>query len=72
LLDRPQFPTIGLARFASHPDSEVRRLVARDPQADPATVELMLSDPDETVRKTIAGSPDCRNPASSHYSITPN
>jgi hypothetical protein len=58
LLERPQFPTVGLGRFASHPDPAVRRLVARDPHADPATVERMLTDPDETVRKAITGNPN--------------
>jgi protein-tyrosine-phosphatase len=57
LLDRPRFPTIGLARFAAHPDPGARRLVARDPEADPATVQRLLGDPDETVRTAMAGCP---------------
>ena len=57
LLERPRFPTTGLARFAAHPDPDIRRLVARDPQADPATVQGLLTDPDPTVRTAMAGCP---------------
>lgn len=62
LLDRPQFPTTGLTEFASHPDPDVRRLVARDSQADPAIVERMLmtlsiGDRDRTPRCRWSGAP---------------
>jgi hypothetical protein len=54
LSQRPQFPTEGLARFADHADPAVRRLVALDPHADPTLVDRLTTDPDATVRETMA------------------
>ncbi|OJF12875.1 hypothetical protein BG844_18325 [Couchioplanes caeruleus subsp. caeruleus] len=53
----PQFPTAGLAAFADHTDPVVRRLVARDPHAAPELVERLCTDPDITVRQTMAACP---------------
>ncbi|MCO8271549.1 hypothetical protein M1L60_13195 [Actinoplanes sp. TRM 88003] len=57
LLARPQFPRAGLARFADHPDPRVRDLVAHDPAADPAVIDLLTTDPDVFVRRTMARCP---------------
>jgi hypothetical protein len=54
LTELPQFPTMGLAAFADHTDPAVRRLVARDPHASAELVERLLTDPDITVRQTMA------------------
>ncbi|GAA1653208.1 hypothetical protein [Actinoplanes couchii] len=57
LLTRPQFPAHGLARFADHSDWWVRRLVARDPDADPATINRLTRDPEIVVRREMARCP---------------
>ncbi|GAA1635534.1 hypothetical protein [Actinoplanes couchii] len=57
LIDNPRFPTTGLAAFADHADPAVRRLVARDPDAEPALVARLVNDPDVTVRQTMASCP---------------
>jgi hypothetical protein len=53
----PQFPTVGLVRFADDPDAAVRSLVARDPDADPGIVARLSHDNDPTVRRAMAGCP---------------
>ncbi|MFG2011648.1 hypothetical protein ACGFNF_21535 [Micromonospora sp. NPDC048868] len=53
----PNFPTAGLARFADDQDPAVRRLVARDPEADPALVDRLTRDPDAAVRQAMAACP---------------
>lgn len=50
VLDRPQFPFDGLARFATHDDPRVRALALHDPALDPATADLLTRDPDDQVR----------------------
>jgi hypothetical protein len=57
LLALPNFPTAALARFADDEDPAVRRLVARDPQADPALVDRLTRDPDAAVRRAMAACP---------------
>lgn len=57
LLALPQFPRTGLSRFADHPDPRVRLLAARDPNADPALIGHLTTDPDTCVRKVAARSP---------------
>ncbi|MEU4712900.1 hypothetical protein AB0F73_04445 [Micromonospora purpureochromogenes] len=57
LLALPNFPTVALARFADDQDPAVRRLVARDPQADPALVDRLTHDPDTAVRRAMAACP---------------
>ncbi|MGN9809995.1 hypothetical protein ACTMSW_11640 [Micromonospora sp. BQ11] len=57
LLALPNFPTVTLARFADDRDPAVRRLVARDPQADPALVDRLTRDPDAEVRRAMAACP---------------
>jgi hypothetical protein len=57
LLTLPGFPTEGLAALADDPDPVVRRLVARDPAADPAVVDRLTGDPDPAVRRAMAGCP---------------
>ncbi len=57
LLALPNFPTAALARFAHDRDPAVRRLVARDPEADPAIVDRLTHDPDATVREAMAACP---------------
>ncbi|HWS37250.1 MAG TPA: hypothetical protein VN408_31525 [Actinoplanes sp.] len=57
LLELPQFPRTGLARFAAHPDPEVRRLTARDPEAGPAVIDGLTHDPDRLVREAMARCP---------------
>ncbi|MFI5930069.1 hypothetical protein ACIA3K_29410 [Micromonospora sp. NPDC051543] len=54
LLALPNFPTAALARFADDQDPAVRRLVARDPQADPTLIDRLAHDPDATVRHPMA------------------
>lgn len=53
----PYFPITGLARFATHPDPAVRRLVALDPHADPRLVDRMSTDPAIAVRQAVANCP---------------
>jgi hypothetical protein len=57
LAELPQFPAEGLAAFAEHTDPAVRRLVARDPHADPDLVDRLCTDPDGAVRQAMAASP---------------
>jgi hypothetical protein len=57
LTELPRFPTEGLTRFAGVPDPAARRLVALDPQADPALVDRLTTDPDVTVRQAAASCP---------------
>ncbi|MBL7260815.1 hypothetical protein JKJ07_41665 [Actinoplanes sp. LDG1-01] len=57
LESHPRFPVDGLARFAGDKDPRVRRLVARDPQADPQVVDRLLGDPDPGVREAMASCP---------------
>lgn len=57
LLTRPQFPRGGLSRFANHADPHVRLLATRDPDADPALVGHLTTDPDPCVRKVAARCP---------------
>ena len=61
LLGTAQFPTQGLARFADHPDPAMRRLASRDPDADPALIDRLTTDPDQTVRQTTAACPTSRS-----------
>ncbi|GAB1688599.1 hypothetical protein KRM28CT15_04020 [Krasilnikovia sp. M28-CT-15] len=57
LPELPGFPTEGLAAFADHTDPVVRRLVTLDPHAGPELVERLCSDPDITVRQSMAACP---------------
>ncbi|GGN51872.1 hypothetical protein FHR83_009260 [Actinoplanes campanulatus] len=57
LPSRPGFPAAGLARFAGHADPRIRRLVALDPQADPAVLIALTEDPDSGVREAMARCP---------------
>lgn len=57
LLALPNFPTAALARFADDQDPAVRRLVAHDPQADPALIDRLTHDPDAAVRQAMAVCP---------------
>jgi hypothetical protein len=57
LLALPQFPHAGLSRFADHADPHVRLLVARDPDADPAVIGHLTTDPHAYVRRTMARCP---------------
>ncbi|MEW2378668.1 hypothetical protein AB0883_21570 [Micromonospora sp. NPDC047812] len=57
LLALPNFPTAALARYADDQDSAVRRLVARDPRAEPALVDRLTRDPDAAVRRAMAACP---------------
>ncbi|WP_433113464.1 hypothetical protein [Micromonospora sp. CA-246542] len=57
LLALPNFPTAALARFAEDQAPAVRRLVARDPQADPTLVDRLTHDPDAAVREAMAACP---------------
>ncbi|GAB7037698.1 hypothetical protein JCM9533A_15470 [Catenuloplanes niger JCM 9533] len=57
LLARPRFPRSGLSRFATHPDPHVRRLAARDVDADPELLTSLLTDPHRCVRVDAARSP---------------
>lgn len=57
LPELPNFPVAGLARFATHPDPAVRRLVALDPHANPELVDQLTADPDSTVRQAMASCP---------------
>ncbi len=57
LLSLPQFPRSGLSRFADHADSDVRLLVARDPDADPVVIAHLITDPHQRVRKAMARCP---------------
>jgi hypothetical protein len=57
LLSRPQFPSADLARFAHDADPEIRALAARDPEADPALIAHLVTDPAECVRRRMARCP---------------
>ncbi|MFF5233642.1 hypothetical protein [Dactylosporangium sp. NPDC000521] len=57
LLSLPQFPESGLSRLADHADPVVRLLVARDPDADPAVIAHLTTDPHQSVRKAMARCP---------------
>ncbi|MGI5519892.1 hypothetical protein ACQEUX_12975 [Micromonospora sp. CA-259024] len=57
LLALPNFPTAALARFADDQDPAVRRLVARDPQAEPPLIDQLTRDPDPAVRRAMAACP---------------
>lgn len=54
LLTLPQFPRAGLSRFADHADPHVRLLATRDPDADPALIGHLTTDPDPCVRTVAA------------------
>ncbi|MET8148906.1 hypothetical protein ACIBSW_22345 [Actinoplanes sp. NPDC049668] len=57
LLTLPQFPRAGLSRLADHADPHVRLLAARDPDADPAVIAHLTTDPHVRVRKAMARCP---------------
>jgi HEAT repeat protein len=57
LVALPNFPTTALARLADDQDPAVRRLVARDPQAEPALIDQLTGDPDAGVRRAMAACP---------------
>ncbi|KUL31253.1 hypothetical protein [Actinoplanes awajinensis] len=56
MLRHADFPVAGLARFATHDSPAVRLLATYDPQADPALLEDLLTDPDQEVRRAAARS----------------
>ena len=57
LLDRPQFPGRGLARYADDADPSRRVLVFRDPDAAPELIRLLSHDENGWVRGTAAADP---------------
>jgi hypothetical protein len=70
LSELPQFPTEGLASFADHHDSAVRRLVALDPQATPELIQRLSTDSDASVRQAMARCP--RLPAADIIALLDN
>ncbi|MFF3562666.1 hypothetical protein ACFYXS_21755 [Streptomyces sp. NPDC002574] len=58
LLDRGDFPTAGLARYAGHEDPAVRALAGRDPRTPAKTVDRLTLDPDPRVRAAAARHPN--------------
>ncbi|MFG2719418.1 hypothetical protein ACGFW5_14150 [Streptomyces sp. NPDC048416] len=58
LLERPGFPTYGLARYANHPDPAVRALAARDPELDARASDRLTRDADTEVREAGARHPN--------------
>ncbi|MBQ1023948.1 hypothetical protein [Micromonospora sp. C95] len=57
LLALPQFPRNSLSHYANHTDPDVRLLVARDPEVDPAVIARLVTDPHPCVRKAMARCP---------------
>ncbi|MGW4894944.1 hypothetical protein ACWEQL_22145 [Kitasatospora sp. NPDC004240] len=57
LTARPDFPTRGLARFADHPEAEVRLLALRDPELAPGPADRLTRDPEARVRSAAARHP---------------
>jgi hypothetical protein len=57
LLDRPQFPRKGLARYADDADPSVRVLALHDPDASPELVERLSRDESTRVRNAAAADP---------------
>ena len=54
LLRHPGFPHTGLARLATAPDGDARKLVALDPEAPAALIERLSHDRDPLVRNWMA------------------
>ncbi|MEU8212992.1 hypothetical protein AB0B85_27770 [Micromonospora sp. NPDC049044] len=57
LIQRPNFPRVGLARLADSADPRARRLVRYDPDAPAELIDRLSRDPDDGVRAWTAADP---------------